>query len=360
MTEPFAVCRAVDLPRPTDECRWLVRDLWRRAAVGIVGGAPKCSKSWFALDLAVSIASGTPCLGTFVVEQPGNALVFLAEDSLPDLYERLVALSSSRGLDLASLDLDVITEPVVRLDLPEHRERLTATLDRLRPRLLLLDPLVRLHRLDENSAQEISGLLGFLRELQRAFDCAIVLVHHASKKKRARPGQALRGSSDLHAFGDSNAYLAAEDDEFVLTLEHRAAPAPQPLRLRLVSRPDGSGTHLQIVGNVQPSAVPSPEPDLTEQIVAFLERADRPTLRRDIREALRVNNNRLGDVLVALETQGRIRREAGGWVVTRPVFDENGQPSLFSIPIAAGAGAPLVPLISPRCSSVGPSVGTRG
>jgi RecA-family ATPase len=64
-----------------------------------------------------------------------------------------------------------------------------------------------LHRLDENSAADISQLLGFLRELQRTHDTAIVLVHHASKKHRAQPGQALRGSSDLHAFGDSNACL---------------------------------------------------------------------------------------------------------------------------------------------------------
>ena len=45
-------------------------------------------------------------------------------------------------------------------------------------------------------------------DMQRTYDAAIVLVHHASKKHHAQPGQALRGSSDLHAFGDSNAYLA--------------------------------------------------------------------------------------------------------------------------------------------------------
>lgn len=64
----------------------------------------------------------------------------------------------------------------------------------------------RLHRLDEYSAQQISGLLSFLRELQCTFDCALLVVHHTSKKRRGRPGQALRGSSDLHAFGDSDAY----------------------------------------------------------------------------------------------------------------------------------------------------------
>ncbi|MBM4345172.1 MAG: AAA family ATPase [Deltaproteobacteria bacterium] len=94
---------------------------------------------------------------------------------------------------------------VLRLDPQTDQRRLAQAVQRYRPRLLLLDPLVRLHRLDENSASEISGLLGYLRHLQRWGNVAVVLVHHASKKLRAQPGQGLRGSSDLHAFGDSNA-----------------------------------------------------------------------------------------------------------------------------------------------------------
>ncbi len=308
MSEPFAVCRAAEIPIATDARRWLVRDLWSRAAVGIVGGAPKCCKSWFALDLAVSIASDTPCLGHFEVEESGPTLVFLAEDTLPDVRARLAAIATSRGLDFADLAVDVITESVIRVDLPQHRERLVRTLELRRPRLLLLDPLVRLHRLDENSAQEISGLLGFLREIQRSFDCAVVLVHHASKKQRSRPGQSLRGSSDLHAFGDSNAYLAADGADLVLTMEHRSAAAPAPVRLRLVTEP---APHLEIVA---PAGPPTAGPQIGEQVIDWIRAATRPVLRREIREGLRMNNNRLSEVLVGLESAGRIRRESEGWV----------------------------------------------
>lgn len=308
MSEPFAVCRAADIPVVTGERRWLVRDLWARAAVGIVGGAPKCCKSWFALDLAVSVASGTPCLGQFEVEESGPTLVFLAEDSLPDVRARLSAIAASRALDFPGLAVDVITESMVRVDLAQHRERLVRTLEQHRPRLLLLDPLVRLHRLDENSAQEISGLLGFLREIQRSFDCAVVLVHHASKKQRSRPGQSLRGSSDLHAFGDSNAYLAADGDDLVLTMEHRSAAAPPPVRLRLVTEP---APHLEVV---EPAGPPTTGPLLGDQVINWIRSATRPVLRREIREGLRMNNNRLSEVLVGLESAGQIRRESEGWV----------------------------------------------
>ena len=303
-------------PQPLQE-QWLVRSLWGSVAVGIVGGAPKTAKSWFGLDMAVSVASGTPCLGVFPVEQPGRALVFLAEDALPMVRGRIDAICQHRSLDIEGLDLHVIAAPTLRLDLATDQERLKATLDHLRPRLLLLDPLVRLHRLDENSASDISGLLGFLRELQRTFDVAVVLVHHASKKQRAQPGQALRGSSDLHAFGDDNAYLARRDDALVLTIEHRAARSPDPISLRLVSRPDGTATHLEVidpdVAGSQVGAAP-----IEDLVLRLLRTAREPMPRGEIRTRLRINNQRLGQILVGLEKQAAIVRTNQGWLCGRP------------------------------------------
>ena len=148
--------------------------------------------------MAISVAAGTAALDHFAVSAKGPALVYLTEDALPQVRCRIESICRRRQLSIAQLDLHVITAPTLRLDQKADQDRLAETISVLRPLLVLLDPLVRLHRLDENSAGEISGLLGFFRELQRRFDTAIVLVHHASKKQRSQPGQALRGSSDLH------------------------------------------------------------------------------------------------------------------------------------------------------------------
>jgi hypothetical protein len=112
--------------------------------------------------------------------------------------------------------------------------------------LLILDPLVRLHRIDENSAGEMSALLGELRALQREHHVAIALVHHVRKNGSARgqDGQSLRGSGDLHAWGDSNLYLRRRDGQIALTIEHRSAPAPPPCMLALA---DGADVHLRVV-----------------------------------------------------------------------------------------------------------------
>jgi hypothetical protein len=127
----------------------------------------------------------------------------------------------------------VITAPSLRLDLEADRVRLDETIARVKPRLLILDPFVRLHRIDENVSGDVAPLLAFLRELQRRHAIAVAVVHHAKKGAGAiRAGQALRGSSEFHAWGDSNLYLRRDsDDRIVLTVEHRAAPAMQGVTL---------------------------------------------------------------------------------------------------------------------------------
>jgi hypothetical protein len=306
VTEPLSVLRIADVPPRVPGADWLVQQIWGRAAVGFVAGAPKCCKSWLALDLAVSVASGTPALGRFAVDDVGPALVYLAEDHLAAVRDRVASLCEHRGLDLDRLDLHAISVPSLRLDVRDDLARLDDALARLRPRLLVLDPLVRLHRCDENSSAEISALLGALRELNRRHEVAVVVVHHMSKKARADLGQGLRGSGDLHAWTDSACYLVRRGKgELALTVEHRAAPAPDPMRLTL--QEDGGGLHLRVAG------AEAPGPPLAEAVRAALQQAPGPRTRTALRADLSVNNARLGEALADLERRGLACRGPDGW-----------------------------------------------
>jgi hypothetical protein len=311
LTDPrLPVCRANSLQIRPVEQTWLIEWVWIKSAVGIIGGPPKCCKSWLGLDMAISVASGTPFLNHFQVADKGPTLIFMAEDAIDSVRTRIDAICNHRKFDIDRLELYVITASALRLDLERDQKRLKHTLADLRPRLLLLDPLVRLHRLDENSAADISNLLGYVREIQRAYDTAVVLVHHASKKHRAQPGQALRGSSDLHAFGDSNAYLAHRSHSITLTLEHRSAKPPDPFDMQLVSRSDGSATHLEIVSCVDKNT----DISLTDRILVLLKHADKPMPGKIMRAHLRVNNQRLINTLDDLNKQGRVIRTSKGWL----------------------------------------------
>ena len=83
--------RASQLASTGPQMQWLVEDLWSEQAVGILGGEPKCCKSFLALDLAVSVASGAACLRQFPVRRSGPVLLFPAEDSLAVVRRRLDA-----------------------------------------------------------------------------------------------------------------------------------------------------------------------------------------------------------------------------------------------------------------------------
>ena len=308
-TQPLPVVRVGEIRREQQTQRWLVEQLWGASSVGVIGGAPKCSKTWLGLDLALSVATGTACLGRYAVPAAGPVLVYLAEDALPVVRERVEGMARHRGLDLAGVEIHVITAPTLRLDREPHRTRLFATAQRLQPRLLLLDPLVRLHGIDENHATEVAELLAYFRSLQRELDLSVVLVHHTRKNATGgvAAGQGLRGSSDLHAFGDSNLYLRRTRDRLVLSSEHRAAPASPPVYLELVTT-NTAMTHLEVVGELHKEQQRS----LEDEVLALLTSGSVWT-RAKLRDTLAVKNERLGEVLESLTQAGRIGRTPTGW-----------------------------------------------
>lgn len=309
---PLNVCVARDLPRQAEEARWLVEGLWGNEAVGIVGGEPKCCKSFLALDMAVSVASGAPCLGRFQVARTGRVLLFAAEDSTHIVRERLEAIALRRGVNFSSLDIQVITTPVVRLDREPDRHALQETVNRWRPRLLVLDPFVRLHRIDENAAAEVAPLLAYLRELQRSFQTAVLLVHHARKgAAHARAGQALRGSSELHAWGDSNLYMRRRAEALELTVEHRASASCSPLPLALVVKE--LSVALEVSESQPVDAQPSASADPEHRVQQVLAAASGAVALGELRRACQIRTTTLCSTLAAMTRQGRVIKTGNGY-----------------------------------------------
>jgi hypothetical protein len=180
----------------------------------------------------------------------------------------------------------------------------------------LLDPLIRLHRADENSASEMSVILDGLRNLARSSKTAILLVHHARKAATGSAGAGLRGSSDLHAFGDSNLYLRrlSQDSILELKVEHRAAGAPEPIRLKLA---------------VDDGEKPAARFDLVEKgfqddpaigrILELLVKTKAPLSSAALREKLGIRNQTVAEALKLLHADGRVTRAGrDGWLTARP------------------------------------------
>jgi RecA-family ATPase len=190
----------------------------------------------------------------------------------------------------------------------------------LKPRLLILDPFVRLHRIDENASGEVAPLLAFLRDLQRRHAVAVAVVHHARKGASAvRAGQALRGSSEFHAWGNSNLYLrrqpvpakAEGDDRIILTAEHRAASAIPNVTLALTQRENALALE-PVQSHDQPAADPTPS-SVDERIAAALAGADRPRPFAELRACCRVRATTLYARLAAMTAAGHIVKADDGY-----------------------------------------------
>ena len=304
------VVRAADVEDAEARTRWLVASLWARAGVGILGGAPKCCKSWLALEMAVAVASGAACLGVFDVGDVGPALLYMAEDAAPVVKTRLAGICRHRGLELASLPIHLITAPALRLDRAHDQARLRDAVAKYAPRLLVLDPFVRLHRIDENDAGQVSALLGYLRELQRAHDVAVLVVHHARKNGSAgQPGQSLRGSGDFFAWSDSLLYVRRHRGQLLLTVEHRGAPAPEPFTLALAA---GDDVHLEVaIADGDDGVANGGARDavgLDQAILETLAKEPAPVARAELRARLHVRNERIGEARARLLDLGAVLR----------------------------------------------------
>jgi len=307
------VSRACDLERVNDEQKWLIEELWAEQAVGILGGEPKCCKSFLALDMAVSVASGMPCLRQFAARRTGPVLIFPAEDSLSIVRERLVGICHAAGTTLEELPLYVITAPRLLLDVPQDQQRLRSTVETIRPTLLVLDPFIRLHRADENASKEVAPLLGYLRELQREFKAAVLLVHHARKGSgKGRPGQALRGSSDLHGWGDSNLYLRRKAQGLSLSIEQRAAPSRGHVPLALVEAADALALAV-----VDERVVTAPSPtSIPDRVLEALKESEQPLSTQQLRKRCRMRTATLCETLAELGRQGQITHGPQGYAIT--------------------------------------------
>jgi hypothetical protein len=257
------------------------------------------------------VASGAPCLRHFPVAQSGPVLLFAAEDALHVVRRRLDGIARAAGVAFETLDIHVITSPSLRLDRAEDRARLQETVEAVRPKLLVLDPFVRLHRADENVVAEVAPLLDYLRQLERRFHTAVLLVHHARKgAARVRAGQALRGSSELHAWGDSNLYLRRREDALLLTVEHRAAPSLTGLVLELETQ-----DHAVALKLVDPSSPPpDPAPPTAEQrIEQALAASSTPLSLHELRSASRMRTATLCQTLATLTASGRVLKSEPGY-----------------------------------------------
>jgi hypothetical protein len=295
----------VFLAAPAAEARWLIEDIWPLEGCGIIGGEPKAKKSWVVLEVALSVATGTDFLGREV--HRGAVILFDEENKRDELKKRIARLLAAHEIQAESLkDLYIADQALLRLDDQESMEELEELVGRVKPTLLVLDPLVRLHQGDENDAAHVSAMLSGLRRLQIHHRCAVMLVHHLGKQtesKRAM-GQRLRGSSDFHGWIDAGVYCVARGREFELSFESRYGVPSDPILARLQDA--GEATWIELVDADGADGTAPPEASLEDRVLAGIREAKEPPSKSELAKALRCSGANLNGILESLVASGRV------------------------------------------------------
>lgn len=242
----LALLTEASIPRPN----WLVRKIWTKGSCGFISGQPKSYKSYFGLDMALSVATGTNFLNDpqFATGEPRRVIYIQEEDSLPLVLHRaeqilegkapdrhwhgqIVALAAThegtpaeRSRTLSELIWTPPT-PVETLAMlvrkgfvasdPAWQAWLAEMVVEWDADLVVIDTLgTTVGDIDtDKSAALNERVLRPLKAISEQAGCAIAVVHHNRKANddKVRSGQQMLGSVALHAWVESALYVQSKE-----------------------------------------------------------------------------------------------------------------------------------------------------
>jgi hypothetical protein len=329
-------------PGPT---RYLVHHLIVEKAIVAAVGRWKTTKSYGMLDICIAVATGRPAFGTLAIPEPGPVLFINEESGRAALWRRLDALCRGRGIppeDLRGL-LHVAANARVKLDDPSWQARLIVDAKAIGPRLIVLDPLVRMKGVgrDESAQKEMDVVVEFVRELREETGSAVCFVHHTGHQ-----GEHMRGSSDLESVWETRLRWKRDGQSPLVDIEseHREAEAGPVVRYRI-----GWDTETRSMRFDADTA-----PSLADRIVAHLLEHGAGTT-DEVQKGVGVRKSDVLRTLEQLETAGTTHRGQSGRLdrLGRPIRDKvwnlKDQAGLWPVP---DSGTATIAESNGHCGSV--------
>src|ERR1017187_9261180 len=196
-----------------------------------VGGEPKVGKSLLVANLALSLASGSHRCG-FSIPTPRRVLVCQFELPVSQFVDRVAIMRKAIGT-AADQNLLIDTRATGHLlSAPQGMNHFLSAAQTAAAEVIILDPLYSTHDQDENDTRAMAALCQSLLRLRDASRAALIVVHHVRKSiTRYEIGSAFRGSSALHAVGDSYMLLTRPSPQLPtveLRFQFRYAAAEPP------------------------------------------------------------------------------------------------------------------------------------
>jgi hypothetical protein len=179
-----------NLPKPS----WLIDQILPEGGLVVLYGSPGTKKTFIALSMALSIASGHAWCGR--PTKPGNVL-YVAAEGISGIAVRVEAYQREHKID--AVTIRYIKEPF-DLRRESHARHLISTLEAegFEPNLIVLDTLARLTPgAEENLSKDMGEAVSAIDILRRRYNATVLLIHHPGKAGGPERGSsALRGAAD--------------------------------------------------------------------------------------------------------------------------------------------------------------------
>ena len=224
------------LSKPEPVLSWMIEGLWTSSAKGMLVGQPNLGKTWVALDMLISFVSGLPCLGRFMPQDSGPALLIEQEGSLTNLSRRFHMLAKGRNLHPGSLKhLHHMSFQFPKL--PDNEKDIISLMKKQGIKFVVFDSLVRFHNKDENSSTDMRLILDSFTRINMETGASVLLIHHLAKQStELKRGiwDRVRGTSDFVAWRDCMLGLEGDegDDLVQCSFQFRDAENPGPIQIQ--------------------------------------------------------------------------------------------------------------------------------
>ena len=198
--------RAAQRSRPPPR-QWLIARYFCRSFLSGLVAPGDAGKTTLRLTQAIELATGRELLGQRIYAR-ARVLVLCFEDDRDELHRRLLAICRHHGINPAELKGWLFCRNLKRIKLAEldakGRQRQIGALDGMLRRaiergrydLVILDPFVKLHVLDENDNADMDFVCELLIDIAQSYNVAVDSPAHTHKGAiAAGDADARRGGS---------------------------------------------------------------------------------------------------------------------------------------------------------------------
>lgn len=326
------------------EIIWDVDGFLPQSTIAFVAASPGSYKTWLTLDLAASIATGQPFLDRFQCRHRGTVIIAQQEDFTGQTADRIAVILRNklkRAVISVNDDDTIAMGAPVRDDeasLHFHVDRklnfyddeamggLEKVIQRMRPRLVLIDPFYSTVEMKDYMVEAVTKL-DVLKQWRDQYGTSFMLVHHTTKDTGTWDRTALWGSQFLNAFGESIWHIRRPDatEAYTLLARHFKMAGPQEyLRIEfdINTKPmfENYSTHTEEITKEEAEQAIAQKPqdgkasDIVNNVLNYVRKAQGVTI-AEISTMCKIDPTETMKIVRRLKKTNKIEENAAGLLV---------------------------------------------